>query len=588
MKLKRILAGAMALVMVAGSLLVAPVETKAGEQTDNSTLTDLPSAGYLVGKTDGVELVEGHKYVITFDAVTDATAVSNWNTPSVLLYQNSESAYNSTATNFKHYAQIRSDAWTAFADGVTGEAATKAPADWAVWLEACKAGTTGMVEAEYDGDRIIVRYEIGGVVSVVTLPITEIAEGASLYVALTTEFTAVSDIKVVDSWVEEKVISTDKPITGITLDVDSKELAKGDTYKLTATVNPADTTDDTTVTWTTSNPAVATVNNGNVKAVGVGTATITASVKNGAYTDTVTITVPVVPVTSIDLSANKTDLDKGDIVNVVATVNPADTTEDTTITWTSSNTQVATVDANGTVTAVGGGNATITATIGNVSKDIKFKVTAQETVVENTTLDDMTINAFLSVVSKPVELKKNHTYTITFDSVSATAESNWETPAYAVYTSDEGAYNVGNWSELFLCRADIFGWPGGVFDNNTGAATFPSTYTWATTAPADWTAWLAECVAGTEGKITAKYDGSNVTVTYEIAGAKSIVTIPHSGNDAVYLSLTGEKTNITDIKVADEYVKTITGTGDFSMVLPLVLVLFGGAVILVASKKRFA
>ena len=54
------------------------------------------------------------------------------------------------------------------------------------------------------------------------------------------------------------------------------------------------------------------------------------------------------------------------------------------------------------------------------------------------------------------------------------------------------------------------------------------------------------------------------------------------------IGLTGEKVAITDIEVADEYVKTITGTGDFNMVLPLVLVLFGGAVVIVAAKKRIA
>ena len=48
------------------------------------------------------------------------------------------------------------------------------------------------------------------------------------------------------------------------------------------------------------------------------------------------------------------------------------------------------------------------------------------------------------------------------------------------------------------------------------------------------------------------------------------------------------KFEIPSIEEQNEYVKTITGTGDFNMVLPLVLVLFGGAVVLVASKKRFA
>ena len=409
--------------------------------------------------------------------------------------------------------------------------------------------------------------------------VTGVAEG-------TVTITAKVSDTIVDTY-EVEVQALQIPITGIELTTDKTEIKVGATAQLTTTIAPADTTDDKTVTYTSSDETIATVDaNGKVTAVKPGTVTITAKV--GTFTDTVEITVPVVPVTSIDLKVDKKDLEKGDIVNIVATVNPADTTEDKTITWTSSNEKVAKVDANGTVTAVGGGNATITAKAGDVTAEVKFKVTAQETVVKKTTLEDMTIGDFLSVVSKAVELKKGHTYTITFDATSPAIVDNWETPCYAVYTSDEGAYNVGNWAELFLCRADVFGWAGGTFADNTDSATFPSTYTWAKTYPADWAVWVAECKAGTEGKIVAKYDGANVVVTYEIAGAKTVVTIPHTAKDPVYLSLTGQATNITDIEVADEYVKTITGTGDVTMVLPILLVMFGGAVVIVASKKRFA
>lgn len=82
-------------------------------------------------------------------------------------------------------------------------------------------------------------------------------------------------------------ISTDeKPCTEITLDqsaITATEL--GDTT-LTATVTPADTTDD--VIWTTSDASVATVSNGVVSVVGLGTATITATC--GAQSATCTVT----------------------------------------------------------------------------------------------------------------------------------------------------------------------------------------------------------------------------------------------------------------------------------------------------------
>ena len=69
------------------------------------------------------------------------------------------------------------------------------------------------------------------------------------------------------------------PATGITLSANAITLATGGTETLTATVTPSGCTDS--VTWTSSNPSVATVSNGTVTAVAEGTAVITASV--GGY-----------------------------------------------------------------------------------------------------------------------------------------------------------------------------------------------------------------------------------------------------------------------------------------------------------------
>ena len=66
-----------------------------------------------------------------------------------------------------------------------------------------------------------------------------------------------------------------RPVTSITLDKTSASLKAGETVTLTATVNPNDATDKT-VTWSTTDAMVATVDNGVVTAKKVGTATITA------------------------------------------------------------------------------------------------------------------------------------------------------------------------------------------------------------------------------------------------------------------------------------------------------------------------
>ncbi len=79
------------------------------------------------------------------------------------------------------------------------------------------------------------------------------------------------------------------PLKSISLSATSASMFTGDTKKLTVTYNPSNTTDSKTVTWSTSDKSVATVANGTITAIGVGTATITAKV--GAFTATCKVTV---------------------------------------------------------------------------------------------------------------------------------------------------------------------------------------------------------------------------------------------------------------------------------------------------------
>ncbi len=82
-----------------------------------------------------------------------------------------------------------------------------------------------------------------------------------------------------------------------------------------------------------------------------------------------------VPVTSIELDKTETDFDKGDTVQISATVLPANAT-DKTLTWESSDESIATVDSNGFVTGVTNGTATITAK----SKDGTVQATCTVTI----------------------------------------------------------------------------------------------------------------------------------------------------------------------------------------------------------------
>lgn len=130
--------------------------------------------------------------------------------------------------------------------------------------------------------------------------------------------------------------------------------------RLTATIAP-DNASNKTVIWSSSNTAVATVNeSGLVKGVKNGTAVITAKTSNG-LTAKCNVTVAT-PVTSFSVAPGKTktlDIDKS--FTFTSKIYPANA-DDKTLLFSSSDENVAIVDENGTVTAVAPGSATITIT----------------------------------------------------------------------------------------------------------------------------------------------------------------------------------------------------------------------------------
>ena len=150
-------------------------------------------------------------------------------------------------------------------------------------------------------------------------------------------------------------------ITGITVDPASKEILMGGQFTVTATVIPSNTDDDKTVTWTTSDSKVATVRDGVVTAVSKGTASITASA--GGKSASCAVTVTVVEVSGISLDKSEATLFLGETLTLKASVTPDDAF-DKTITWTTSDESIATVD-DGVVYPVAKGNATITAKAGD-------------------------------------------------------------------------------------------------------------------------------------------------------------------------------------------------------------------------------
>lgn len=153
-------------------------------------------------------------------------------------------------------------------------------------------------------------------------------------------------------------------VSSVSLDKTSVSLNMGESVTLAATVKP-DNASDKTVTWSSSKTSVATVDaNGKVTAVAEGNATITAKAGDKTATCTVTVKKKVVAVSSISLDKTSLELTEGETATLVATVKPDDAA-DKTVTWSSSSSSVATVDASGKVTAVAKGTAVIMAKAGD-------------------------------------------------------------------------------------------------------------------------------------------------------------------------------------------------------------------------------
>lgn len=174
------------------------------------------------------------------------------------------------------------------------------------------------------------------------------------------------------------------PVSSIQINQSSVTLNKGKTAQLSAVVLPLNATDNH-VNWGSDNPQVATVSNsGLVTAVSGGTTKIKAHA--GGKTAECEITV-LVPVTSFSINPVSLTLKKGSSYALRAIITPSDAT-DQSVTWSSTNKNVVTVDENGLLWAAGGGFATIQASIGSFRAECAVQVTVDVSAV---TLDSSSL-----------------------------------------------------------------------------------------------------------------------------------------------------------------------------------------------------
>jgi uncharacterized protein YjdB len=151
------------------------------------------------------------------------------------------------------------------------------------------------------------------------------------------------------------------PVTGITMSATTAAIDINTTKQLTVTIAPSNATNKN-VSWSSSNAAIVTVDaNGLITAQAVGTVVITATTIDGAKITTCTVTVSApISVTGLRIIPDADTLDVNATKQLIAYITPNNATNKT-VTWSSSNTKVATVLANGLVTAIAGGTTIISA-----------------------------------------------------------------------------------------------------------------------------------------------------------------------------------------------------------------------------------
>lgn len=179
----------------------------------------------------------------------------------------------------------------------------------------------------------------------------------------------------------ESIIMTNSDVT----------MTVGNTTTLSFVVNPQNASQKG-LTWSSSNEGVATVDDGNVKAVSEGTATITVMTPKGIKA-TCNVTVGEVEVQAITLSASSSSIKVGKTTQIEAKVTPATANSDD-LDWSSSNADIASVDSNGNVTGLKAGSTTITCTAPNgkratcnitVTAKAKKSATAKKSTKNNST-----------------------------------------------------------------------------------------------------------------------------------------------------------------------------------------------------------
>jgi uncharacterized protein YjdB len=171
------------------------------------------------------------------------------------------------------------------------------------------------------------------------------------------------------------------PVAGVYIGKSETTISVNGSETLNHTVAPSNATNKN-VTWNSNNTSVVTVdNNGRITGIATGSATVTLTSEDGGFTSSCVITVSdeVIAVTGVSFNDTVLTVSVNGTGQLSATIVPENATNKN-VTWSSNAVEIATVSADGLITGISAGTATVTAT----SEDGEFIATCEITVKEVT------------------------------------------------------------------------------------------------------------------------------------------------------------------------------------------------------------
>lgn len=171
-------------------------------------------------------------------------------------------------------------------------------------------------------------------------------------------------VALIEEWIEQLGGTPPVSVYNVLLSPETIDLEVGETFQLTAAVEPANATNQN-VSWLSNNPAIASIDaNGLVTAVGAGEIDVTVSAVDGGYSASALVRVtggipPQVAAYNVLISPSVVNLEVGETFQLTGAVEPSNATNQA-VTWISNNSSIASIDANGLVTAVGAGEIDVT------------------------------------------------------------------------------------------------------------------------------------------------------------------------------------------------------------------------------------